>query len=156
VEPGVVELRGARLGQFILVATIIMAATFGGVTRSGLLLLLIVDLATKSLGKFAYAPLALVARTLLRITRGVASTQKRVNSGPKRFAARVGLTFALGLVLCEALHWWQAFYVIAAAFGSAALLDATSGICVACVLYSRWNAWSLRTASSASTETLLH
>lgn len=137
VEPGAFEFRGARLGQFILVTIILATLVTQNAARTALLTLLVVDLACKGFISFRVAPLSLCAKTLAHwlLPRGGAA--KRLNIGPKRFAARVGFTFALAMVLAQVFALPTLFVAVGAMFALAALLDATTGLCIACIVYSK-------------------
>ncbi len=135
VEPGVEEVRGARLGKFILASTILLATSLDGFARQAWVGLLLADLFVKGFVSFKYAPLALLSRGILAIVKPEGGKSKPINAGPKRFAARIGLGFAAGMLGCELLGSSVGFYGVAAAFGAAALLDATTGLCIACIVY---------------------
>lgn len=137
VKPGVFEARGARLGQFILVLVIIATLSSHGPLRATLLTLLLVDLGCKAFVTFRLAPLSLLARGLVTLVRGSNALTKRLNVGPKRFAARVGFTFALVMALALLSASETALRCTGVMFGLAALLDATTGLCIACILYSK-------------------
>jgi len=137
VEPGAAAVHGARLGQFVLVSTIAAACALHGFARHVLVGLLVVDLCVKGFVSFKHAPLAMVARVIVAMFRGTHAQSKPANAGPKRFAARVGLSFALGMLACNLTESPIGFYSVAMAFGAAALLDATTGLCIACILYTR-------------------
>jgi len=140
VEPGVVEIRGARFGQFLLVSTIIATCAVHGTLRSVLTALLFVDLAVKGFVSFKLGPLALLTRGILAVVKSTQGAPKAINVGPKRFAARVGLSFAIGMMVCDLLHISTGFYAVATAFGLAAFLDAATGLCIACIVYSKFRA----------------
>lgn len=137
VEPGAFEFRGARLGQFLLVTIILATLVTQGTLRIGLLTLLVVDLACKGFISFRVAPLSLCARTLAHWLVPRSGAAKRLNVGPKRFAARVGLSFALAMALAQSCAYSTLFVAVGVMFALAALLDATTGLCIACIVYSK-------------------
>lgn len=58
-----------------------------------------------------------------------------INSGPKIFAARIGLVFNLAIILSTLLGLSNLALVITGVFGTCAFLESAVGYCVACQFY---------------------
>jgi hypothetical protein len=114
-----------------------LAYLFPGWPSVVLLSFLAADFATRAFSRPQWSPVGMLVRKLLQ-TLNIAP--QMVNAGPKRFAARVGLGFALALLVCALLTWNLAFLVIAGMLLFCALLECALGFCVGCQMYTFWYA----------------
>lgn len=87
-------------------------------------------------GSFAkYSPLAALAR-LQKHAFGWAP--RKVDAGPKLFAARIGLVFSVLLSVLAVAELTSAFQIVAILFVACTFLEAAFGFCVACQVYPYW------------------
>ncbi|OIP84587.1 MAG: hypothetical protein AUK44_02005 [Porphyromonadaceae bacterium CG2_30_38_12] len=77
-------------------------------------------------------------------------TKKPINSGPKIFAARIGVIFASIILVASILNLQTVAFIFTAIFGLCALLEASINFCVACQVYPFVYKLTYRTASQKS------
>lgn len=119
----------ARLNAFFTVITLIAFLFTNNIFT---ILLLLIDFTLRGTENSRYSIFAMVSKQLVKTFR---IQKKPVNSGPKIFAARIGILFSL-LVFISAIFGFdlvaQVFTLI---FGICAFLEAAFGFCVACRIY---------------------
>ena len=79
-----------------------------------------------------YSILSIVSKL---IVNSLGLKKKPVNSGPKVFAARIGIVFSFLVVLFSILNLQTAALAFASIFGVCAFLESALGFCVACRIY---------------------
>jgi hypothetical protein len=127
--PSIVDEHVVRLVAGFVVAIAAVALAAGG---QWLFALLALDFAARATGRATLSPLAQIARALLQ-SRKVAP--KPAYAPPKRFAARVGLGFAVVAFALWGVGQPLAASVVGALLIGAASLEAFAGFCIACWLY---------------------
>lgn len=127
--------RGARvvagLVATLVAATLLLPETWA---RS-VLLFLALDFGFRAFSRPRWSPLGRLGELALGWS-GIAP--RRVDAGPKRFAARIGLGFVLGLL---AATGYVASGIVAIASGVLilfALLESVFGFCVGCRAWTLW------------------
>ncbi len=124
IDANVARLTGVLV--FLCLATAILTGA------SWLYLLLLVDFAARAFRKPQLSLLGTLARSIRPL---VVREPAPVNAGPKLFAARIGLLFAVTLVLLQLAGQSTAVVVVGSLFALCAGLEGFVGFCVACVLY---------------------
>jgi hypothetical protein len=99
----------------------------------GIIVLLVGDFILRSFKLNKYSPLAFAADGLVKLF-GIG--HKPTDQAPKRFAARMGLTFTIVILLLHLLHYTLATIVLAWALCLFAFLESFLAICVGCYVYS--------------------
>jgi hypothetical protein len=93
---------------------------------------LLVDFLLRGFEVPQYSPLAIISKNATQL---LALKPKLINSGPKLFAARVGVLFS-SLILISTLFGLKTLAItFAGIFGVCAFLEAAFGFCVACQIY---------------------
>lgn len=93
---------------------------------------LAVDFYLRAFGFQHLSPLARFSNWLVvRFGLGI----RKVNAGPKLFAARIGLIFSVFVVLFALAGWHTLALSVAAILGFCAFLEGFLGFCVACAIY---------------------
>lgn len=105
----------------------------------GIALFLAADFATRAFSRPRWSPAARLVATLLSAFR---IAPRRVDAGPKRFAARIGLGLLLLLALALALDAPSLALASGIILIACATLEAALGFCVGCWLWSAW--WQVR------------
>lgn len=123
-----------RFAAFLSLAVLALAVGFG---QGWAVLLLAADFALRALGRPSLSPVARAAG-LLRRRAGLA--ERKINAGPKRFAASVGFLFSLGIGLALLAGQWGPGLGLAAVLGVCAGLEAFFGFCLACQVHP-WLPW---------------
>jgi len=95
-------------------------------------LLLAADFLLRALGWRRFSPIAQTARLLHHLSR---LEPRRINAGPKRFAASIGFLFSVGIFTTGILHLRIPGLVLALILTFFAALESLLGYCVACKLY---------------------
>ena len=119
----------ARLNGFF---TVVLLVVFLLTSNIFPVLFLIADFFVRSIEKPQYSPLAIVSKFLLKQLK---VNPLLINAGPKIFAARIGLLFAVLVTLSSVLGFTTTAVVFTLIFGICALLEAVVGFCVACKIY---------------------
>ena len=78
------------------------------------------------------SPLAVIAKGL---AGAFGLTPKPIFAPPKRFAARLGFVFSLGITVCLYYHYLVAAYVTGGILIVCAALEAVFNICIGCYVY---------------------
>ena len=97
--------------------------------------MLTADFGLRSLGKGAVSPLARLAALVCRLA---GLTEKPVNAGPKRFAAKIGALMSLVIAVAFVAGWHAAAVTFGGILISCALLESLCGYCVGCQFYRLW------------------
>lgn len=129
IAPDLTDEAAGRIAAFLSLGLLALA-TGGG--RAWGVLALAADFALRAAGRPALSPVARTAGWLRRLA-GLA--ERRINAGPKRFAASVGFLFSLsvGLALLAGLR--PLGLALAAILGTCAGLEAFFGFCLACRIH---------------------
>lgn len=93
---------------------------------------LLVDFTLRGTENSKYSILSIVSKL---IVNSLGLKKKPVNSGPKVFAARIGIVFSLLVILFSILNLQTAALAFASIFGVCAFLESALGFCVACRIY---------------------
>jgi len=93
---------------------------------------LLVDFTLRGTENSKYSILSIVSKL---IVNSLGLKKKPVNSGPKVFAARIGIVFSFLVVLFSILNIQVAALAFASIFGVCAFLESAFGFCVACRIY---------------------
>lgn len=96
------------------------------------LFFLAVDFLLRTSGQERFSVVAIASTGIVRY---FALQKIIINAGPKIFAARIGFIFSFLAVILWLLEWKIASLVFIALLGIFSFLEATTGICVACVIY---------------------
>ena len=103
--------------------------------RSILGFLLFLDFLPRALSKPRLSPLARVSNALVD---GLGVRKRKVDAGPKRFAARVGALFCLAVAVLSYQGETVPALVATGTLMVFALLEAAVGFCLACTVYTGW------------------
>lgn len=93
---------------------------------------LLVDFTLRGTENSKYSILSIISKL---IVNSLGLKKKPVNSGPKVFAARIGIVFSFLVVLFSILNLQTAALAFASIFGVCAFLESALGFCVACRIY---------------------
>lgn len=119
----------ARINGALTLITIILFLISNSLVP---ILLLIIDFTLRSaeLPKYSlFANISKKVKSLLSIESRI------VNSGPKIFAARIGLVFSVLISISFLLKINELTLTLSVIFGICALLESALGFCVACKIY---------------------
>lgn len=131
---------------FVLLTT--LAYLFSGWLLFPLVLLADFSLRAFNFGRFS--PFFRLSGWLVnRLNIGFIATDR----APKRFAARIGLVFALALVAFTLNQSWLLAWPVGAVLAIFAFLESVLGFCAGCWLFPYW-AWVFRPRSSGRVEDL--
>jgi hypothetical protein len=98
-------------------------------------LLLAVDFALRGFGARWASPVARVAQAIAAM---LGWEPRRVNAGPKAFAAKLGCGFSLAVGLALLFGEGHLGGALAVPFAACAILEGALGYCVGCRIYSLW------------------
>lgn len=129
----------ARLVAFWVVVAIALVLVLPLPWARWILLALACDFGLRGFSRPRWSVLARMSSAILT-KLGVPS--RRVDAGPKRFAARIGLGFSIALLAMSWTGGVEAFRIAAGILGLCAALEFSLGLCVGCHLWSAW--WALR------------
>jgi hypothetical protein len=93
---------------------------------------LLADFFVRGLEKPQYSPLAIVSKFILKSLK---VKSQPINAGPKIFAARIGVIFAVLITGSELFGLHVLALVFTGIFGLCAFLEAAFSFCVACKIY---------------------
>lgn len=93
---------------------------------------LLVDFTLRGTENSKYSILSIFSKFIINL---LGLKKKPVNSGPKVFAARIGIVFSFLVVLFSILNLQTAALAFASIFGVCAFLESALGFCVACRIY---------------------
>ncbi len=94
---------------------------------------LLVDFALRGLNFNAYSPLAIIAGVLIKLFK---ISNKLVDRAPKRFAAFVGLSFMVMILLALLTGFITTAKVLLGILMIFAALESLAGFCAGCYVYS--------------------
>lgn len=134
IVPDLMDRTAGRIAAFLAMAVLAVAAWLGW---SVAVLALAGDFALRALGHPTLSPLARVAGFLRRLFN---LSERKVNAGPKRFAASVGFLFTLGVGLALLAGFRSLGFGLAIVLGACAGLEAFFGFCLACQIHP-WLPW---------------
>lgn len=104
--------------------------------RSILGFLLFLDYLTRALSKPGFSPITRISNALVEAVVG--ARRRKVDAGPKRFAARVAALFCLAIAVLS----WQGetvpALVVTGILMVLSLLEAAVGFCLGCAVYTGW------------------
>lgn len=123
-----------RFAAFLSLAVVALAAGFG---LGWVMLALAADFLLRASGRPVLSP---VARSAGWLRRQAGLSERRINAGPKRFAASVGFLFSLGIGLAQLAGERGLSLGLAAVLGTCAGLEAVFGFCLACQIHP-WLPW---------------
>ena len=95
-------------------------------------LLVAADFGLRGGGLRRLSPLARLARIIVSVAGG---TVVMVNTGPKRFAAKIGFVFSVLVAATLAAHLVTPAWIVGGALGACAALEGFLGLCVGCRIY---------------------
>lgn len=120
------KIRLIALQVFILGLTVLLFQ------HVSIIILLIVDFSARSFDLNKFSPLALISAGIIRLfSIGV----KPINQGPKRFAARIGLIFSVGMVISHFTGFTVTTLVLVATLTAFSFLEAFLSFCAGCYAY---------------------
>jgi hypothetical protein len=103
--------------------------------RSILGFLLFLDYLTRALSKPQLSPIARICNALVE---AIGVRKRKVDAGPKRFAARVGALFCLAIAVLSYQGETVPALVVTGILMIFALLEAAVGFCLGCAVYTGW------------------
>jgi Domain of unknown function (DUF4395) len=116
---------------FVLVLTIAYLVTGVGLFPIALLL----DFTLRAFGLAPYSPLAFLAG---QTAKALKLPAKPVYMPPKRFAARIGFVFCLGVTILHYADQEVAATILGAVLAIFAALESLAGFCAGCYVYNAW------------------
>lgn len=138
-----IDENGARITAAITMAMACAVPFLSPIHQLLVLALLVLDFAMRAFSRPRYSPLANLARKILWLA---SVPPHKVDAGPKRFAARIGLGMLLVAALCSAQGMQMPVLLLSMVLALCAALEATISFCVGCWIWSRY--WQLRHGSS--------
>lgn len=130
-----IDENGARVvAGFVVVLTLVALLTQWPFATL-VLLFLILDFGARAFSRPRWSPLGRLSALLLR---GARFAPRLVDAGPKRFAARIGLGFAVALLGFSVFGAQGAYVAVSVVLGICALLESVLGFCVGCWVYTGW------------------
>jgi hypothetical protein len=134
IVPDLVDETAGRISAFLSLGVLALAVWRGW---GWAVLALAADFALRASGCLAASPVARVAGILRRVA---GLPERRINAGPKRFAASVGFLFSLGVGLALVTGLRPLGLGLAFVLGACAGLEAFFGFCLACQVHP-WLPW---------------
>jgi len=134
IAPDLVDETAGRIAACLSLALLALATWRGW---GWAVLALAADFALRAAGRAAFSPVARAAGFLRRVT---GLSERRINAGPKRFAASVGFLFSLGIGLALLAGLRPLGLGLALVLGACAGLEAFFGFCLACQIHP-WLPW---------------
>lgn len=122
--------RVVRIVAGFVVAVAVGSATLPPLIAAAVLLALATDFAVPGFGSPRYSVLATLGRAVARLSL------KPVDAAPKRFAARIGVGFALSAAILHLASLPVAALSVTGVLAVCATLEAALGLCVGCRIYS--------------------
>lgn len=131
------DLTDETAGRFAALLSLAVLGLAAGLGLGWVVLALAGDFLVRAAGRPVFSPVARSAGWL----RGRAGLpERRINAGPKRFAASVGFLFSLGTGLAQLAGERGLSLGLAAVLGTCAGLEAFFGFCLACQVHP-WLPW---------------
>ena len=122
--------RVVRIVAGFVMAVAVGSATLPPLIAAAVLLALATDFAVRGFGSPRYSVLATLGRAVARLSL------KPVDAAPKRFAARIGVGFALSAAILHLASLPVAALSVTGVLAVCATLEAALGLCVGCRIYS--------------------
>jgi len=124
--------RAVRLVAGITVILLVSYFTFG---FSWIPLFLLIDFSMRGVFSRKWAPLALIARKVVSLLDP--RKKKKINAGPKIFAARLGIAFSAILFVLQLGGSGASIFstIVIAMFITAAFLESAFAFCLGCHIY---------------------
>ena len=119
----------ARIAAFITVAVTLTAVVF---KLPVLLIALGADFALRAFTTGTYSPVKYASKQLFRISW---LGEKTGDAAPKKFAAGLGLVFAIAIAVLQLAHYYIPAGLVASLLIFCAALEAFAGFCLGCVIY---------------------
>ncbi len=130
-----IDERGSRIVAGCVLALVALAATRPGPLERLVLLFLLADFGARA---FSRPRWSLLARLSAQVLKVFGMAPRLVDAGAKRFAARVGLVFALALLVSGAVEARPAYLAAALVLSLCAALEAFVGFCLGCWMWTLW------------------
>ena len=121
-----------HIARFNAAFTVLLLAAFLISNNIFLVVFLFIDFTLRGTENAKFSLLSLTSKF---IVNSLGIKKKPVNSGPKIFAARIGLVFSFLVVLFSILNLPVLALSFASIFGVCAFLESAFGFCVACRIY---------------------
>jgi len=134
IVPDLTDESAGRIAAFLSLGLLALVVWRGW---NGAVLALALDFALRASGRPAFSPVARVAGFLHHLT---GLPMRKINAGPKRFAASVGFLFTLGIWLAMVAGMQSLGLGLALVLGACAGLEAFFGFCLACQVHP-WLPW---------------
>lgn len=128
--PNTVDERAARVVAGLIVATVMVSATFPAAWW--FIAIAAGDFALRAWVSRRYSPLRWLAKRLLAMFD---AEPRPVYAPPKRFAAQIGSVLTLAATALHLAGMHEAAVALSALLAIAASLEAFAGFCVACYLH---------------------
>ncbi len=141
-----VDENGARWVALGVVLLVVLAVLADMHAATPVYVFLVLDFAARAFSRPSLSPLARLSGRILSAT---GARPRRVDAGPKRFAARIGLGFSLAALASTLTGFHAVAASVALTLAFCALLEAAFGFCVGCSMYQGWYSLRLRLEPSA-------
>ncbi len=128
-----VDERAVRMSAFVVVCLGITAIIGPYPVFFAVLML---DFFIKGFVAMKYSPISWLIRWLLSHLAGL---PRKVNAGPKKFAAKIGFICSAAACFLSLLDYDLAFAVVGGILVFFASLEAFFSFCMGCVMYAYWN-----------------
>lgn len=134
-----IDENGARIVAGITTVLTLALAFLPRDLQIPLLALLVADFAPRSFSRPRWSPFSRLAQAFLR---RLSVKPHKVDAGPKRFAARIGLGMLLAMLACALGGWQPPLVALTAALVLCAILESALGFCVGCWIWGKY--WQFR------------
>jgi len=134
IAPDLTDESAGRIAAFLSLALLGLAVWQGW---GWAVLALAGDFALRAVGRQVLSPMARAAGLLRRLA---GLRERRINAGPKRFAASIGFLFSMGIGLALLAGLRPLGLGLALVLGVCAGLEAFFGFCLACQIHP-WLPW---------------
>jgi hypothetical protein len=134
IAPDLTDEAAGRIAALLSLGLLALAMGSGRVLAP---LALAADFAVRAAGRPSFSP---TARTAGWLRRQAGLAERRINAGPKRFAATVGALFSLGIGAALLAGLRPLGLALATILGLCAGLEAFFGFCLACRVHP-WLPW---------------
>jgi len=134
ISGDLVDERATRIAASLVVLLSVVLAfhAWSGNPWPWVALAMAADFLLRALGWRRFSPIAQTARLLHHLS-GLEA--KRINAGPKRFAASIGCLFSVSIFISGLLHLRIPGLALSLILAFFAALESFLGYCVACKLY---------------------
>lgn len=121
-----------RCAQGVAGQVLLLTLTWIATAHPAVLMALAADFLLRGAGQPRLSPLAVLARNSVRVLR---LSPYPVNSGPKTFAAKIGLVFCLAILISSAAGALAVCMALSWILAVCAALECFLSVCVGCHLY---------------------